>query len=193
MLQGDSPMLPPDNRRRAFTAVEMLIVLFIISLLAAFIVVAVQGVRRRAQVQGTRAIIAQLETACRSYFRAWDAYPPDTFADLGEPEPARHQVLRDAGDTDVVTAVEGSECLLLALGSARLGGPYFDIQTGEKSAQVCDLDQDGLKDARSTYWEFADAWKHPIRYENLGDTVGVRLVSSGRDAVFGTPDDLSNR
>lgn len=189
-------IVPPTTRRarspaRAFTAVEMLIVIFIVTLLAAFIVVAVRGLHRRAQVAGTEAMMAQLEAACQRYWTAWDnRYPPHDFAGLGLSEPAAHAAL----DAETLATVVGAECLLLALGSPQMGGPFFEIKGGQYWKQLCDLDRDGLEnDARFTYWEVADAWGNPIRYENLGDTVGVRFWSAGPDARFGTDDDLANR
>ena len=184
------PSRPGRPDCRAFTAVEMLIVIFIISLLLAFIVVAVQGIRHQAQDQATRSTIATLEAACDLYFKAWHHFPPDNFADLGLSEPPRHQQLRDAGDTELVVTVTGSECLGIGLTSSQLGGPFFKEMHAKK---MCDLDRDGLPDARFTLWEFKDGWDNAVRYEMLGDTVGVRLWSGGRDMLFGTDDDIRNR
>ena len=179
-----------EDRTRGFTAPEMLVVIFIISLLLALIVVAVRGVRRGAQEKATRSIITALEAACDAYFDAWNHYPPDDESYLPLAARIRHQELRDQGDTDLARTVTGSECLVIALGSKKLGGPFY---TEMHTKQMCDLDGDATESAGFTLMEFADGWGKPIRYENLGDTVGVRLWSAGRDMLFGTDDDYKNR
>jgi prepilin-type N-terminal cleavage/methylation domain-containing protein len=178
--------------RCAFTAIELLVVILIITVLAAALIVAVQGLSQDAQEQATKATLAALESACRRYFAAWRHFPPDTFAALGggvwpaaDLTPARH--LQADFTADWRATYEGAECLLLALGSRKLGGPFFE----PKHDNVCDGDKDRLQDARFTYCEFADGWGGPIRYQNLGDQKGVRLTSAGKDMQFGTPDDLA--
>jgi len=178
----------PSRGRQAFTAPEMLIVIFIISLLLAFIVVAVRGIRGGAQEKATRAIVTALVDACKAYFDAWNHYPPDNFADLGVPEPPRHQELRDQGDTELVVTVTGGECLVIALASRKLGGPFHEFD----AEGLCDQDQDQA-DTFPHLREPADGWGKAIRYENLGDTIGVRLLSAGKDMLFGTGDDYKNR
>ena len=196
-MQPHRPGRSATSRVRGFTAIEMLIVISIVTILAAFIIVAALGVHERAQRTGTEGIIASLSAACDRYFKDWDAYPPDNYTDLGGGlgPPARHGLADFTADMNATFT--GAECLVLALSSTKLNGPYFkDL----KREAVCDLDKDGRADARFTYFEFADAWGGPIRYQNLGKTRGVRLTSAGKDQQFGSPaypeagnDDIANR
>src|SRR5476651_2026488 len=62
--------------RQAFTLVELLVVLAIIGILAAFIVTIGPAMTRTAYINKTRAEMAQLETAIDSYKAAYGFYPP---------------------------------------------------------------------------------------------------------------------
>ena len=178
------PSRPGRPDCRAFTVVEMLIVILIMCLLLAFIVVAVQGLRGQAQKQATRGTIAALEAACDDYFRAWHHFPPDNFSDLGDLSHLGVAV-GDRRDTTQQTLI-GSECLVLALSSPKLGGPFFKDMHAKK---MCDLDADRAE-TFPLFLEFGDGWGNAIRYENQGDTVGVRLWSAGPDMLFETDDDI---
>jgi prepilin-type N-terminal cleavage/methylation domain-containing protein len=60
----------------AFTLVELLVVISIIALLAAFTIPALKSFKRAAVLNQTKAEMAQLETAIESYKAAYGFYPP---------------------------------------------------------------------------------------------------------------------
>lgn len=84
--------------RRAFTLVEMLVVITIIGILASMITAAAVSARRRAKIAAVVIEVKQLETALQAYKEKFGEYPPD-FAGLhsGDPDIAnaeRMAVLR---------------------------------------------------------------------------------------------------
>jgi prepilin-type N-terminal cleavage/methylation domain-containing protein len=63
--------------RLAFTLVELLVVISIIGVLAAFTVPVLKSLKRREFISKTQAELALLETAIDSYKAAYGFYPPD--------------------------------------------------------------------------------------------------------------------
>lgn len=65
-----------SGRARGFTLIEMLVVIAVIAILAAFLGVAVQGARMRAQVASTSALLNRISGALTTYNTRYNAYPP---------------------------------------------------------------------------------------------------------------------
>jgi prepilin-type N-terminal cleavage/methylation domain-containing protein len=66
------------NFRRAFTLIELLAVITIIGVLAAFLVPTIGAVKRHELISKTQAEMAQVETAIERYKSAYGFYPPDS-------------------------------------------------------------------------------------------------------------------
>lgn len=64
-----------QKKHKAFTLIELLIVITIISIIAGFIVVASQSVRDKALIESTRATIMALMTGCDEYRAIFKVYP----------------------------------------------------------------------------------------------------------------------
>ena len=100
---------------RAFTLVEMLVVVAIIAVLAAFLIPTVTSARRHVKEGVTKSELAALEAAMHAYFSDWGEYPPDRTA---------APVVRDS-----------AQCIVYYLGNkfrvadgfTHNGGPYFDF------------------------------------------------------------------
>jgi prepilin-type N-terminal cleavage/methylation domain-containing protein len=69
----------------AFTLIELLTVISIIAILAAFTVPILGSLKRREYISKTQAELAQLETAIDSYKAAYGFYPPDNPASSTSP------------------------------------------------------------------------------------------------------------
>lgn len=86
--------------RKAFTLVELLVVITIIGILTGLVTAAAVAARRRAKIATIVMEVKQLETACQAYKERFGEYPPDFSGiggELGIPEPrntARRIVLR---------------------------------------------------------------------------------------------------
>jgi prepilin-type N-terminal cleavage/methylation domain-containing protein len=66
------------QNRRAFTLVELLVVIAVIAVLAALLMPLGAAVKRTAFLNRTKAEMSQLETAIESYKAAYGFYPPDS-------------------------------------------------------------------------------------------------------------------
>src|ERR1700722_15157813 len=75
-------------RRRSFTMMELLVVISIIAVLAAFTIPVLSSVKRREYISKTQAEMAQLETAIDNYKAAYNFYPPDNPNTINNPASA---------------------------------------------------------------------------------------------------------
>ena len=90
---------------RAFTLVELLVVVAILGILASLIAAGAQAARRRGAVTKAKSTIAALETAIAMYHGDMGVYPPSS--------------------TSLVTALETDP------GDADWGGPYMEFKQDE--------------------------------------------------------------
>ncbi|MCA9151400.1 MAG: prepilin-type N-terminal cleavage/methylation domain-containing protein [Planctomycetales bacterium] len=84
-MQVTSLQLAHTPRRQAFTLVELLVVISIVTLLASMVLVALAGVQETARVDRTRAQIARIDTLV---MEKWDGYKSRRFAVPQSPTPA---------------------------------------------------------------------------------------------------------
>lgn len=66
-----------SRRRRAFSLVELLVVIAVIGILAAMIFPAVKGIKNSAARKKAKAELAQIEAAIEQYKAQYSHYPPD--------------------------------------------------------------------------------------------------------------------
>lgn len=175
----------------AFTLIELVIVIAIISILAGMILAGIAKAVERSKNVGTATLMKNIDLACRTYFNDWGKYPPD--ANTGSP-----------------VADEGNNLLYIALtveiarSGAPAWGPYMDFDRRNINEVVPEL--------------IIDYWGTPIVYDNnwtegtdykgaaLGDDLTanefdsaetdnnpkVDLLSAGPDKTLGTADDVNN-
>ena len=141
----------------AFTLVEMLVVMAIIAVLAAFLVPAISAARRHVKEGVTRSELEALEAAMHAYFSDWGEYPPD---------------VTDTRDCARCIVYYLGNRFRVAGGFTHSGGPYFEFppdrlidrldldndgQYGEDPPDGIDNDGDGLVDEDPLEGRFVDA------------------------------------
>lgn len=204
---------PATARRRAsaFTLIELLAVLVIISILAYVLIRNVTGAEDMMKVQETRTTAQQISMAVAQHVDDQGEAPRSTLAvELGTAPNDENQ---------------GAECLYLALCAEN--GPGF----GKFDEHLSNTDEDQLSKRppgfeKATLFELCDTWGNPFAYfsrkdygrddiyvtlhpetgepvrsqaraiknEKTGryfEPTGFQLISAGPDAEFGTGDDIT--
>ncbi len=187
-IEGGNKMRP-NKRYEAFTLMELVIVIAIISALAGMILAGVFKAVERSRSAGTVTLFKNIDLACRTYFIDWGKYPPD-------------------GNTGSTPDANGANNVLymaliaeVALSGAPAWGPYMEFDTRVLNGSEPEL--------------IIDYWRIPIVYDNnwtegtdykLAATPGdgefdsaetdnnskVDLLSAGPDKILGTADDVNN-
>jgi len=100
----------PAAGRRAFTLVELLTVITVIGVLAAFTIPVLTAVKRQQYIKNARAELAQMETAIQRYHDAYGFYPPDSAARAGNVplNQLYYELLGTADNNHVFQTLDGS-------------------------------------------------------------------------------------
>ena len=203
------------NRERAFTLIELMVVMVIIALLAVFLVVGFSGIVQRGRARDTRSLILQVLEACDRFENAYGFYPPDSrdrelpetaFNPAGDPNNDLYVLqamgVEDRTDFSSDADLESVQCLMFSLRLERKGGPFITVDqerlTNRDDGEVSlyldvdgDLTYDGgvvdeLLDAQRTF-ELLDPWGTPLRFRS---PTGREDDSGGYDD--GDDDDLQD-
>lgn len=197
---------------RAFTLIEVLVVIAVIAILIGLSFPAMSAVRRSSARKALRALLQRIALACATYEQDMGDYPPSNPKKVGLPGNGRN---------------DGGEVLVRCLTTSQKGGPYLDDL--EDSA-LGNLDGDTLSGSDPTgstiasreLLELIDPWGNPVLYLHhadydkggsvllaSGELVKVpahksdvtgqytdltkfQLLSAGPDGVFLTEDDVSS-
>lgn len=161
-----------SSNRRAFTLIELMVVIVIIAILMGIAIGIVQGIVSRARITRTEGLIKLLSTACDDYRLDFDQYPP------GQDSRALHQALGSPRRIPHVRMQEGS------VYSTK--GPIIEFRAGmlEKGAP-------SLQPPPAS--EVIDAWDQPIHYARPGmrNKKGVDIWSDG-PKMNTKDDDITN-
>lgn len=157
-----------------YTLVEMLVVIFIISVLAGLITTGVQHARKSADINATKIEIQALAGACESHKTARGDYPPSSL---------RHPTL----GLRVNLINDGNESLLAHLTTRKAGGPFFDDPPDDRLSNL-DLDVLTAKDTKTIRdkldWtrgnnallEYVDMWGNPFVYLHHRDYRSTKKI-----------------
>ncbi len=137
------------KNNKAFTLVELLIVISIITILTTMVTIGLLTAKGKAKIQTTRAMIAKIETGLESYYAAYGDYPPTTLADMY---------------TGGFAGNNGIESVVYCLSSQDKGGPFL---LGVKESDYINLDNDSFGNVPLR--EIIDGWMAPIVYFHSRD------------------------
>ena len=137
------------SNKRAFTLIEMLVVVAIIAILLSISFAAFSGAGNSAKKAASKTLIEQIKTALENYSNDFGDYPPSS--------PRRS---KDKGVND------GIESLVKCLMTTEKNGPY--LQFNDK--QLYDSDSDGA-------FEVIDGWGRPLIYLHNKDYAKGQKVS----------------
>jgi prepilin-type N-terminal cleavage/methylation domain-containing protein len=159
------------SRRRAFTLIEMLVVIGIIAILAGIGLPAISAVRTRSQVSATEAFLDQLGLAIAQYKSDFGDYPPSRLSRLG--------LGKGNG------ANEGIECLVRCVTTTAKSGPYIEFA----AERLGNTDSDKLSALgvdNPDLVEIVDPWGNPLAYVHNADYdrgSTVKLAVGGTETV----------
>lgn len=149
------PFRTAQRAPRAFTLVEMLVVLAIVAILGGLILTGVNAARKRSQINQTQLIITQLEQNLENYASDFSEYPPSE------------------GDD----GVKGNERMIEALSTEEKNGPYIL----KKEFHFSDANHNGLKEVLDA-WGKPIHYIHHKDYDRTPPNKRTfRLFSAGPD------------
>lgn len=167
--------------KRGYTAIEMLVVIAIITILASILLPTLGSSQRKANAAKAKAMIESLSTALESYRSTFGAYPPDD--DIGGAGRTAASCLYYYTAATYVAAVNSSATIS--------AGPFMSFRNKDlgSNAQQADLDGDGADEDLST---IIDPWGNTYVYEEPGtnNTTSFDLSSNGPDGTASSGDDI---
>jgi prepilin-type N-terminal cleavage/methylation domain-containing protein len=160
----------PGLSFRAYTLIEILVVLAIISILGGLVMGGLIAARRHNQIQRCQFQLNMLEAKITEYETDFQDYPPSEAED----------------------AIAGNECLLRALMTKEKDGPYIRL----KDIRTCDSNGNGLPEIADEWGQPLRYLHHRNYGRENPNRRSYRLYSVGPDGVedpFNAgSDDLAN-
>lgn len=163
MRQGEGFLM-----RRAFTLVELLIVIAVILILMSLSFTAYSKYRTIGRVTTTKAFLSTLKIAAIAYEENFGKYPPDEVVIGGKTYKGTESLVYHFTTAFRILPDTSRR----QVKSTKDAGPYMEMPADN----LKDLDGDGLP-------ELVDAWGQPIQYDNIRDDEG----NNGFDACINDP------
>lgn len=146
-------------RFRAFTLIEMLVVITIITVLGGLVLGAISVARRTAKERSTEGTIKLLEGALNRYENDFQDYPPSD------------------GDNE---GIRGSENLYRSLKTEKKEGPYI----GGNDVQTCDVNRNGEPEIADAFGKPMGYIHHRDYANKAPNKRTFRIISPGVNGRF---------
>jgi general secretion pathway protein G len=158
---GEAKMNTAAQDRRAFTMIELMVVIVIIAILATAGTFLVRNVMITARIKETQATLSRVESACEEFKGDQGRYPLEEL------------------DSSMWTAFN----LYGRLTNPAFGGPYLEAQIED----FCEADGSGNVRIVDGWGQDVT---YEVIMRNASESRGVRITSVGPDGQLGTADDL---
>ena len=161
----------------AYTALELLVAIAIIAMLAGLLLPAISSSQRKANEAKAKAMIESLCTTLAVYRNTFGSYPPDNAIRVGGATSTQSLYYHTA--TNFVAGVNSTDTItagpLMEFRDKSLGSP--------EHASNFDMDGDGA--ANDPVYSILDPWGNPYTYELPGtnNTNSFDLSSDGADGT----------
>ena len=185
------------RRRRAFTLVEMLVVIAIIAILAAMLMPAIQTARRHAKESVTRSEMGNLEMAMTEFRSDWGVYPPDGTSTSYAPGGSAYTPAQGLTAPQALVFFLGNKFRADSSHYSQNGGAYYNFSPdrlqnqedadddgsyGEDEPDGENNDDDGETDEDPVVAEYVDQLAgNPIYFDNNEDDDGADPPGSGAE------------
>ncbi len=165
----------------AFTVIEMLIVISVISILAGILLPAIHSAQKKAKIAKTQAVIDSITIALKQYQTDFGAYPSADIPGV-------------SGETSAECAYYYTAATFVAGENSNeiSAGPYMEFRQKDRksTSRTADLLGDGT--SNDTLYQVIDSWGNPLIYTQPGtnNSSSFDLYSYGPNGTAGgSPDD----
>lgn len=172
----------------AFTVIEMLVVISVISILAGILLPAIHTAQKKAKIAKTQAMIDSINIALKQYRTDFGAYPPADIPGVTGETSAECVYYYTAANFIAGTATNSLEIS---------AGPYMEFRQKDKKSTARTADMLGDGTANDTLFQVIDSWGNPLIYTKPGtnNPSSFDLYSFGPNGTAGgspTDDDIKN-
>jgi len=174
--------------KRAFTLVELLVVIFIIALLTLLILGAVHYAQRSSRISKTKADLAAISTAIEQYYSDFKIYPGMSDPTAG-PGMMRHTILAQALMGPGPATEDGADgpgfrvVTNVNTGAFDANAKKWDPYLAPEHFKVQKFTRSGAPGV--SYWAILDYFGNPIRYLPKRRTLNVKSPNSLVDSPTG--------
>jgi prepilin-type N-terminal cleavage/methylation domain-containing protein len=172
------------KNQKAFTIIEMLVVITVIAVLASILLPALSSAQKKAKITKIQSIVDSVTLALKQYRTDFGNYPSADIPGV-------------AGESSAECVYYYSAAAFVAGSSNSVSisaGPYMEFRLKDLTVTARTTNMDGDGDSDEPLYEVKDPWGNALIYAKPGthNTNSFDLHSKGPDGVDGNSDDINN-